>query len=560
MRRQRIGMHFVPLIVNLKLKDMKTTLSVFAIIFLSTSIQAQPEKEIKAELKHVTVFPDRAQLSHEGSLQIVAGKSVLKLTALSPYIDQQSIQVKGYGDFTILSVNQRNNYLENLEDLPEVKELRAQVEQLQLKSEDEKAAIKVLQEKENFYVANRAILVRDNPMTVEQMKAMTDMYSAGIEQVTTALLKKNRLVREYEKQIAALQKQIAERIGRQQLPSGEILITVTADKPANARLAVSYVVSNAGWYPSYDIRVDDITRPVSINYKANVFQSTGVPWKDVKLSFSNATPWVAGNLPELYPWFVDYYVPVSLRPVTGVAYGRAKKADAPMQAKAEALSEVVVMEREAESSPVQVDVREGETTVVFDIAVPYTIPSDGKLQTVEMQRLETEADFKYVATPKLSPHTYLTASIRDWARLKLQSGEATLYFENAFVGKSDLSINQLSDSLLLSLGTDAGILIKRDKRKDFTSTRVIGSNKTETFSWLITLRNNKKSTVRLKLSDQIPVSSNSGITVEAVELSGGTADQAGTVAWDLTLKPQETRELVLTYSVRYPKDKKVILE
>ncbi|MCU0408437.1 MAG: DUF4140 domain-containing protein, partial [Bacteroidales bacterium] len=176
---------------------MKTTVSVFAIILLSYSLQAQPEKEIKAELKHVTVFPDRAQLSHDGSLQLTAGKSVLKLSALSPYIDQQSILVKGYGDFTILSVNQRNNYLENLEDLPEVKELRAQVEQLQLKTEDEKAAIKVLQEKENFYVANRAILVRDNPMTVEQMKAMTDMYSAGIEQVTTALLKKNRLVKEY---------------------------------------------------------------------------------------------------------------------------------------------------------------------------------------------------------------------------------------------------------------------------------------------------------------------------------------------------------------------------
>ncbi len=553
-------MYFVPLIVNLKLEEMKTTVSVFAIILLSYSLQAQPEKEIKAELKHVTVFPDRAQLSHDGSLQLTAGKSVLKLSALSPYIDQQSILVKGYGDFTILSVNQRNNYLENLEDLPEVKELRAQVEQLQLKSEDEKAAIKVLQEKENFYVANRAILVRDNPMTVEQMKAMTDMYSAGIEQVTTALLKKNRLVKEYEKQIAALQKQIAERIGRQQLPSGEILITVTADKPASARLAISYVVSNAGWYPSYDIRVDDITRPVSINYKANVFQSTGVPWKDVKLSFSNATPWVAGNLPDLYPWFVDYFVPVTLPPVRGVAYGRAKKADAPLQSRSEDLSEVVVMAREEESSPVQVNVREGETTVVFDIAVPYSIPSDGKLQTVEMQRLETEAAFKYVATPKLSPHTYLTASIRDWAKLRLQSGEATLYFENAFVGKSDLSINQLSDSLLLSLGTDAGILVKRDKRKDFTSTRVIGSNKTETFSWLITLRNNKKSTVALKLNDQIPVSSNSGITVEAVELSGGTADQAGTVTWDLSLKPQETKELVLTYSVRYPKDKKVILE
>jgi len=48
-----------------------------------------------------------------------------------------------------------------------------------------------------------------------------------------------------------------------------------------------------------NIRVDDITRPVNIVYKANVFQSSGVAWKDVRLSFSNANPWIAGNVPEL---------------------------------------------------------------------------------------------------------------------------------------------------------------------------------------------------------------------------------------------------------------------
>ena len=538
----------------------KSVFTFLIIVFALSLLSAQPEKEIKAELKHVTVFPDRAQLDHETSVQIPAGNTVLKLSSLSPYIDQQSIQVKGFGDFTILSVNLRNNYLENLEDIPEVKAIRSQIEALQLKTEDEKAAVRVLQEKENFLVANRAILVKETTFSVEQLKSVMELYTSNMEQVTMAVLKKNRLIKDYEKQIAALQQQMADKLGRQQLPSGELLVTVSADKALSAKLSVAYVVSNAGWYPSYDIRVDDINKPVAINYKANVFQSSGVEWKDVKLSFSNATPWVAGNVPELYPWFIDYYFPAPAPSVRGVAYGREKRADMPMMVESQAMNEVVVVKAE-QSGPVPVERREGETTVTFDISIPYTIASDGKIQTVEIQRITTEADFRYVTMPKMAPYTYLTASIRDWAKLSLQSGEATLYFENSFVGKSSLDVNQLSDSLTLSLGTDNSILVKREKRKDFTSSRVMGSNKTETYSWLLTIRNNKNSTVKITLNDQIPVSSNSGITVEPLELSGGNLNaQSGFVKWDLDIKPQETKQIILTYSVKYPKDKKVILE
>ncbi len=106
------------------------------------NLSAQTEKEIKAEIKHVTVFPDRAQIDHETTVSLQPGKTILKLSALSPYIDVQSIQVKGSGDFTILSVNHQNNYLQNLEDSPEVKSIRNQIETLQMKVEDEKAAIR----------------------------------------------------------------------------------------------------------------------------------------------------------------------------------------------------------------------------------------------------------------------------------------------------------------------------------------------------------------------------------------------------------------------------------
>jgi len=535
----------------------KSVFSFLIIVFASSLLSAQPEKEIKAELKHVTVFPDRAQLDHETTLQLSAGKSVLKLSSLSPYIDQQSIQVKGFGDFTILSVNLRNNYLQNLEEMPEVKAIRSQLEALQLKTEDEKAAIKVLQEKENFLVANRAILLQKTTFSLEQLKSVMDLFAINMEQITMSVLKKNRLIKDYEKQIAALQQQMAEKLGRQQLPSGELIVTVTADKPVSAKLSIAYVVSNAGWYPSYDIRVDDINKPVAINYKANLFQSSGVEWKDVRLTFSNATPWVAGNVTELYPWFIDYYANIQIR---GVNKGAANRADAPVMMEM-AVSKDVSEFKAAESAPVFVEKRIGETTISFDIATPYTIPSDGKVQTVEIQRLSAPAVYSYVATPKMAPFTYLTASVRDWAKLSLQSGEATLYFENSFVGKSNLDVNQLSDSLILSLGTDNSILVKREKRKDFTSSRVIGSNKTETNSWLLTVRNNKSTAVKVTLNDQIPLSSNSGISVETLELSGGILDtQSGLIKWNLDVKPQETKQIILTYSVKYPKDKKIILE
>jgi len=540
---------------------MKKSILIFAILFLPVAaIVAQTEKEIKAEIKHVTVFPDRAQIVHEASVSIAAGKTVLKLPGLSPYIDVQSIQVKGFGDFTILSVNQRNNYLENLEDSPEVKNLRSQIEALQTKVEDENSAMSVLQEKAQFLEANKAILVKETTFTIEQFKNVMDLYTSNMDQIKTTTLKKQRIVKDYNKQILALQQQVADKLVKQDLPSGEILVTVSSEKQITGKLTYSYVVSNAGWYPSYDIRVDDIKNPVSIFYKANVFQNSGVEWKDVKLSFSNANPWVSGDVPVMNPWFVDFYYPQPRMMLQGKTAG--------IRSEPSALSEVAVVsndkkyeEKAMEAAPVMVQKQVGETTVTFDISIPYTIPSDGKTQTVEIQRVTAPAEYKYVSLPKISTLAYLTANITDWAKLSLQSGEATLYFENSFVGKSTLNVNQLKDTLTISLGTDNSILLKREKRKDFTSRKVLGSNRTDVFSYLLTVRNNKSNPVKITLNDQIPVSSNSSINVEALELSGGKMNaQTGEITWDLEIKSQETKQIVLTYSVKYPKDKTIILE
>ncbi len=533
-----------------------------AIMFLITgkiAIPDEAEKDIKAPVTIVTVFPDRAHISHEAKVDIPAGTTVYRLSALSPYIDARTIQVKGYGNFMVLSVTHRKNYLRNLEDSPEAKSITSQIEDLQLKVEDEKAAIAVSKEKEAFLIANRGILIKETPFSLEQLKSVMDMYTNNIDQVTRTILIKNRLIKEYEKQIEVLRNQLSGIIGKQELPSGEILVTLVSEKPSSAKLVYSYVVSNAGWFPSYDIRVEDISKPVSVYYKANVFQNSGVEWKNVKLSFSNATPWVSGDIPVLLPWFIDYFNPVPVTRAGSTISGveRSAPLSVPeMELMAEGRDNDL-----AEAMPLTVEKRIGETTVNFDVALPQTIAPDGKVRMIEIQRTTVPAEYRYVAVPKISPLVYLTGNITGWEEQHLIGGEANLYFENTFVGKSHLNVNQLNDTLVISLGTDNSILVNRVKRQDFTSKRTLGSNKTETFSFLLTVRNNKESSVKISVYDQIPISTNSGIVVEAIELSGGKSDsRTGEIIWDLVLKPRETREIILSYSVRYPKDRTIILE
>ena len=101
--------------LKIKYSIMKKMLITPIFLFaFSLCLQAENDRDIQAEIKHVTVYPDRAQLSHESSFELTPGKTILKLKGLSPYIDAQSIQVKGIGEFTILSVNLQNNFLQNL--------------------------------------------------------------------------------------------------------------------------------------------------------------------------------------------------------------------------------------------------------------------------------------------------------------------------------------------------------------------------------------------------------------------------------------------------------------
>ena len=527
-----------------------------AIAVSSSSLEAQ-EKYVQCPVSHVTVFRHGAQLSGDAVVTLQPGTWDYVAGGLSPYIDPNSIQVRGEGDFMIMGVTHRNNYLDNPEESDEVRSLRDRIDALKAKIEDEGTAMEVLLEKERFLKANYDVVTEKSTITPEQIRALIDIYGTSMESVKGAILKKTRVIRDYTREKDKLEQQLAGKMDRSKMPSGEIVVTISGNKPVTGKLKMSYVVMNAGWQPSYDIRVDDISDPAVIIYKANVWQNSGIEWKDVRLSLSNAAPMTAGSLPVLNPWFIDFYEPVVMRGFNSKAAGvsvSSKRESEPM-----ALEEVVMVADA--SAPMPVSVSESNISFSFDVNVPKTIRSGGKPETVELQRLTVPATYSYAATPRITPSAYLVGYITEWEKYNLLPGESNIYFSNTFTGKGYINTAELTDTMTVSLGADNSITVKRDRRKDFTSQKLIGANRIETLSFLISVRNNKSRAVTMKLRDQLPLPQNSDITVEAVELSGGNRNTAtGEVTWDLTVAPRETREIVFTYSVRYPKNRKVILE
>ena len=252
---------------------MKTYIFValFAIALSSSTLEGQ-ENYIHVPPSHVTVFSSGAQLSGDAAVTLQPGTWEYVAGGLSPYIDPNSIQVRGEGDFMIMGVSHRNNYLENPSESDKISALRERIKALQIRIEDEETATEVLLEKERFLKANYDIVSQKSTITPEQFRAMMDTYGAGMESVKSAILKKTRILKEYREEKAKLDQQLAGTIDRSKMPAGEIVMTLSGSKPVTGKLKISYVVMNAGWQPAYDIRVDDITEPAVIIYKANIWQ------------------------------------------------------------------------------------------------------------------------------------------------------------------------------------------------------------------------------------------------------------------------------------------------
>jgi uncharacterized protein (TIGR02231 family) len=198
---------------------------------------------------------------------------------------------------------------------------------------------------------------------------------------------------------------------------------------------------------------------------------------------------------------------------------------------------------------------ESQLNTNFEIDLPYNIESDGLVHTVTIKEEKINAILKNYAVPKLDKDAYLLAEIADWQKLDLLPGSANIIMDNTYIGKSMIDPNSTADTLNLSLGKDKRVAIKRSLVKDYTSTKTSGSNTKQLFTYELTVKNNKITTVDLLIKDQFPISNIKEVEIKLEESNGAMVnDETGVLTWKISLKPGESKKVRFGYTVKYPKD------
>jgi len=320
-------------------------------------------------------------------------------------------------------------------------------------------------------------------------------------------------------------------------------------------LDLSYLIASASWQPVYDIRAKDVNNPIEFNYKAKVFQNTGKDWKNIKLTLSTGNPFLNLNKPELYAWNLNFYQPYY--DVTKVRGGRAAKVEYNIEDLPERnVTSSIALQAGVTQEVVIAQQLENQISTDFEITIPYDVASGNKPQTVEIKTTQVNADYEYFAVPKLDKEAFLTAKISDWENLNLINGEANIYFENRFIGNININPKYAADTLTFSLGRDKRIVIEREQLKEFSESKFLSKNVEKSFAYQIKIKNTKSTPINILIEDQIPISNNEDIEIEAKDFGGAQFNkETGKLIWKLKLNSSESSNKKFTYSVTYPKDK-----
>ncbi|WP_026704650.1 DUF4139 domain-containing protein [Flavobacterium soli] len=527
----------------------------FLLLLFPAFLYAQKPIFTTAKVKAATVYFNSAEISQSTSAVLPKGTSEIVIKNVADYLNENTVQIGAPANVTVLSVQFTNNYISEYEideNSPVIKKVRDSINLVE-KEIQRVTNAKVAESKTiELLDKNQQVSGVNSGLSVAELTKMVDYYKAKRLELNNSFDALDEKIKKLNTVLSRLKNKLEINTQKEDKTSkGKLVLQIMNEVAGNVDFSINYLTNNANWKPFYDLRANSISAPIEMMYKAQVVQNTGIDWKQVKLTLSSGNPNQNNQAPILSSWFLRYGYDQD--------YGYLNEVEVVanrLQGQVAGVSVGYGSVQADKSISNYTTIQENQLNISFDIDIPYDILSNGKAHSVALKEINLPATYKYYAAPRVEKEAFLLAEISDYSKYNLLQGEANIIFEGMYVGKTFINPNQTSDTLNLSMGRDKKISIKREKVVDKSGTKFLSSKKEQTFTYDITIRNNKKEAVQLLLKDQYPLSSDKEIEIELKESDGAKINaETGILTWDLNLKPNETKKIRISYKVKYPKDK-----
>lgn len=560
-------------------KFLLIIVSVFVIVAIGNSQNAESVQEISTPVQSAIIYLYGAEVTHSKQVTLNAGRNKIVFAGLSTKLNAKSIQVNNTGDASILAISDAINYFVNQKESTKIKQLKDSVQMLtetisQLNNDKDAYTIE-----KDMLLKNESIGSKDKGVVISELKLASDFYLAKMKEINSELLKIQQKTTKLNELLVKSNQELIELNAKNNQPTAEISILISSPIKTTTTIELKYIVTDCGWAPSYDLRAEDINQPIQLKYRAKVFNNTGIDWNDIKVKLSTADPSQSAAKPILTAWNLNFDMGSELNIRGSRSNGTSYYVDGQKVAGSQSgegyfgntlskdnnnneISSQQLAAKTTIAKPVKFqEIEVSELSAEFDIKNNYAIPADSKPYIVDVTEYKLPAVYQHFSVPKLDKNAFLLARINGWEDLNLVEGPANVYYSGTYVGQSYIYTRSADDTLDLSLGRDNKVLVTRSKVKEYCNKKILGNFVKETFAYEMVIKNNRKTPVQIEINDQLPVSTQSDITVEALETSKGLYDiKTGKYSWTYTLQPGDVKKIAFSFSVKYPRNTRLPME
>lgn len=562
---------------------------------LSFSANEAYAAEIKASstLSAVTVFPRGAEITRMIDIDLAPGTHTIIVKDVPASLVRNSIRVEGAvnGKLEIGSVDTKPIYIdsENGQGGLQDAERKRLEEELQL-LRDERAIladrVKTAQTQQNFitHLSNLPKAASQRGASGRALggennwRDIFELIGTQMRDVKAKIHDARIKQRVIDKKIRVLTRQLRTKPPRRDRRL-EVKIHMSTDENITGQLALKYQMSRAGWRPFYDARLttgkDAKETKMILLRRADIRQKTGEDWTNVRLALSTTEPGKGTAAPLLRPEQVRFRPKRQLIPMAPqqerAQDQSVQRLDRKQKRKYPAnipLGGVMSMSNaqapQKQVAFMQSKLFEAPFQAVYLVPGTVTIKATEGAKNVQIGAVEVSPKLIAQAVPKLSRSAYLYSRFKLGGKTALLPGSVRLYRDGVFIGNGKIPLINPGVEHDLGFGSDDAIKINRvELAREKGASGLISSSKTDERTFKITVKNTHNWNMPVSVIDQLPFSEDEKIIITRLSKTTppsrkDVSDRRGILAWDYTLKPNEEKQIILSYRISWPDGEEVV--
>jgi len=526
-------------------------LVMFTFIFSVSALAAEKPQEINAPISAVKVFLNSALITHTQKVKMKPGLNKLAFFGLATNIHGKSINLRNFGKSELLSYKLVTlSDTSRIQSLPEdilfmIRKVKDSILVLEKNIEKLEYEIAGLELERGMLVKNDNIIPNTKAMTLTELKVTMEYYRERYKDVNLELANKKRELGQLRKSKVKALKNAFDVESADERNTNISIILADFNNPEaeyTANMELSYVAREAGWIPVYEVLSSD-NKSLKVNYRSKVLNNTGIDWNNMNISVSTADPFEYYKAPDLEPYYVDNYNRYEDKESREERYQQQQQNQQKNQ------------QQQAKESVEMEEIFTPDREISFTLAKKYSFRSGLMPFLVDITVYDLNPEYLYRCAPKKEEQVYSIARIKEWEKLNLIDGEASIYNNGTFLGKTYIKPSEIEDYLELPVGVMDNIVVKHKLLSELSSKKFLAGGTVSTFDYEIKLKNISGEKVSVEVIDQVPVSESSSVKTDVLAMTeGGDRDNlTGKIIWKVELNPSTEKITALKYSISYPR-------